>query len=55
MIEDTEILAALARRSRKLRGRFWFITQGAARGLALPWAIIFHPTGFRMDALRRIG
>ena len=35
----------LARLRRKWRGNFGEPTQGGARGLALPWAILFHPFG----------
>jgi hypothetical protein len=41
----TDILAPLARQSRKVWNVFLPLTQGVARGLALPWAIILRPFG----------
>ena len=40
-----EILAVLARRSRRVRDGFCLMTRGVARGLAVPRANICHPSG----------
>lgn len=53
--EDTDILAALARRSRRVWEVFCVIPRASLADSLCPGLFSFTPTGFRMDALRRIG
>jgi hypothetical protein len=52
----TNILAALARLRRIWVDIFGIATQGVARGLALPWAVIFRPyRAFCQGSIRLCG